>query len=875
MPSIASPKLDSGRFLLTAGITAISAQIDASSANYFHTVEDSLTLGQRHLSIPSDTTVLKKQHPEWQWLPSYKWENLANQPYSYANRAWEAVSGEIGPILSVFALHQLSTQLGLQDIDNAEAIADYVWRLGEAVGDFATSDSSSELVWRLFASNIDKIHTPNFVNSSRVYKHAFWMMKRTLAYIPMLKKTLPDATRQYVLNAIGFAPIAFDTVGLNEHFALTFISSKSAVVNDASRPKNAYLDLDFIKRPQPYNNPHGRFEEALVQLEHISHEHNLTRIRFYPVALGGFHYESPLLALFIRPYFKDTPGPLVRFPSDFGDDPIWWTDAIDKGMLQGVYNGDQYSVVRWLNKVRGYNQTNLANPFSDRILEQLPEIITWAATQPPVKNHDLDLEAQMQTALIPPTPAIDSNENYALPNKPVQSMYHTTISAGDDGFLFVDDYFSQRADLPIITLITGRSSGDISPDTLQNLEKHLPWQEYRGGDKIVSTLLKSQAYGWLVARLLKARAEELGERKRASQKYMDLGVDQHVAEGLYALERELVPLDQDLDNAYNEQLAIVENEYAQSQQQLATLNDELHTAQLDYRDCALGYDQAAEKTDDIQQSLTSNTEKIKEAEQGLPDPDKGKLLREIFEIAESKTGAKQTVAKKWIRDNVTGRHGDSDLKNVHDLLLKNRKLAADLTNAQEALDTVKAEREAQQIEVNEKQAEVRKFIANNQEISKLTNLEILKRFRTAHEQGLTVESPEVIADLEQIHAEEALFKSGPLNALREFWGTVRAAMPSWRSTPTPATTAPATTIPVTPTPATATLARTTSAPAVTAPAPTPTAPAPAAPAPTAPAPTAPAPTPAAPAPTPTAPVPTPAATAPTIDTSPTNSGDES
>ena len=847
MPSIASPKLDSGRFLLTAGITAISAQVDASSANYFHTVEDSLTLGQRHLSTPSDTTVLKKQHPEWQWLPSYKWENLANQPYSYANRAWEAVSGEIGPILSVFALHQLSTQLGLQDIDNAEAIADYVWRLGEAVGDFATSDSSSELVWRLFASNIDKIHTPNFVNSSRVYKHAFWMMKRTLAYIPMLKKTLPDATRQYVLNAIGFAPIAFDTVVLNEHFALTFTSSKSAVVNDASRPKNAYLDLDFIKRPQPYNNPHGRFEEVLVQLEHISHEHNLSRIRFYPVALGGSQYESPLLALFIRPYFKDTPGPLVRFPSDFGDDHIWWTDAIDKGMLQGVYNSDQYSVVRWLNKVRGYNQTNLANPFSDRILEQLPEIITWAATQPPVKNHDLDLDAQMQTALIPPTPALDSNENYALPNQPVQSMYHTTINAGDDGFLFVDDYFSQRADLPIITLITGRSSGDISPDTLQNLEKHLPWQEYRGGDKIASTLLKSQAYGWLVARLLKARAEELGERKRASQKYMDLGVDQHVAEGLYALERELVPLDQDLDNAYNEQLAIVENEYAQSQQQLATLNDELHTAQLDYRDCALGYDQAAEKTDDIQQSLTSNTEKIKEAEQGLPDPDKGKLLREFFEIVESKTGAKQADAKKWIRDNVTGRHGDSDLKNVHDLLLKNRKLAADLTNAQEALDTVKAEREAQQIEVNGKQAEIRKFIANNQEISKLTNLEILKRFRTAHEQGLTVESPEVIADLEQIHAEETLFKSGPLNALREFWGTMRAAMPSLRSTSTPAATAPATTIPATPTLATTTLARTTSAPAVTAPAPTPAAPAPA----------------------------TPAATAPTIDTSPTNSGDES
>ena len=187
-------------------------------------------------------------------------------------------------------------------------------------------------------------------------------------------------------------------------------------------------------------------------------------------------------------------------------------------------------------------------------------------------------------------------------------------------------------------------------------------------------------------------------------------------------------------------------------------------------------------------------------------------------------------------------------------MLKNRKLAADLTNAQETLDTVKAEREAQQIEVNEKQAEIRKFIANNQEISKLTNLEILKRFRTAHEQGLTVESPEVIADLEQIHAEEALFRFGPLNALREFWGTVRAAMLSLRSTPTPAAATPSTTIPATPTPATNTLARTTSAPAVTAPAPTPAAPAP---------------TPAAPAPA------TPAATAPTIDTSPTNSGDES
>ncbi len=553
-------RLDSGHLLLTAGVAALATQATASNTDHIHAMGGALAAKQGHITSPSIAAAVQ-QHPEWHWLPGYKWDSLSTQPYSTAGRVWEAMSGEIGPLISIFALHQFARSLNLQGVTNSDAIADYVWRLGEAVGDVATSDSSSELMWRLFASNIDKIHEPGFASRNSMTKNMFWMAKRTLAYAPMLKSALPEAMRQHVLRSVGLAGVAFETPALNEHFALTFAGSRGA--SDPSQPKSAYLDLHFVKQSVPFTNPQGRLEQALVNLDKVSRNTNLTQIRFYPTVIGDAKKDGKL-ALFIRPYFDDQPGALLRLSADFGSsqDVLWWTEALDRGVLQGVYNSDQYTPVKWANKVSGYGK-NLITPISDQILETLPDLLTWAANQPLADNYKDQFDQQIHTALEPSGHVIEGDTStLGLPGQPKQSMYHTAIDAGD-GFLFIDDFFSQRADLPILTMITRSQYDDIKPDDLLQLEKHLPWQNYRGAEKIASTFLKGQAYSWVVSRLMKARAEEVTERTLDSAKYQNL-VDDKVAKMLAEEENKLVPAGETLDSAYDKQKQLVADQHAEA-----------------------------------------------------------------------------------------------------------------------------------------------------------------------------------------------------------------------------------------------------------------------------------------------------------------------
>ncbi len=783
-------KLDSGHLLITAGVAALATQATASNTDQIHAMGGALAAKQGYVNSPAIASAMQ-QHSEWHWLPGYKWNSLSNQPYSTAGRVWEAMSGEIGPLFSIFALHQFARSLNLQGVANGDAIADYVWRLGEAVGDYATSDSSSELLWRLFASNIDKIHEPEFASRNRMTKSMFWMAKRTLAYAPMLKSALPEAMRQHVLRSVGLAGVAFETPALNEHFALTFAGSRGA--SDPSQPQSAYLDLHFVKQPTPFTNPQGRLEQALVNLAKVSRDTNLTQIRFYPTVIGNPKKDGKL-ALFIRPYFNDQPGNLLRFSADFGSaqDALWWTEALDRGVLQGVYNSDQYTPVKWVNKVSGYGK-NLVTPFSDQILEALPSMLTWAASQPSADNDKVKFDQQIHTALEPSEHIFEGDTNaLVLPGQPKQSMYHTAIDAGD-GFLFIDDYFSQRADLPILTLVTRSQYDDIKPDDLLRLEKHLPWQNYRGADKIASTLLKGQAYSWVVGRLMKARAEELSERSPDSSKYQNLVNDQAVADLLAEEEKKLVPAGETLDSAYDKQKKLVEDQHADTQKAFDQMHKELKVLKNGHDKAERKFEEAQQRELESAEILAAHDKMLAEAKAALPEPGKAKLpeLEKQMAIIDKPRGKGKQKAQRAIDAMVDDQ--DLGLQDIYillgngpDLVKNNKQDKAALAKARGALDQHKGA-------VATKHTAIDDFSGQNEQIAKLTRLEMLKRLSTAHAQGLTLEEPQIQSALTEIQRTAVPEATGfsVIRPVREFLGTVsRAIRPSASVQPQPANPEP-------------------------------------------------------------------------------------
>ncbi|WP_281645240.1 hypothetical protein [Parendozoicomonas sp. Alg238-R29] len=521
MPGIQSPKIDSSRLLLTASIAVSTQAMASTDVDNFRVLGGALAGSNGFASSPQLQEILR-HHPEWGWLPSYKIESLSKTPYTFADRAYEAISGEIMPLLTIVALHSLSTTAGLQFHQlwraNPEKVADYAWRFGEAIGDLATTDTVTELMWRLFATNADFFKSPDFADSQNG-AIAWRLLKRGLAYSYMIGSNIPDALRQHVVNSVGFVGIPFETASLNKHFALTFISSSTA--DDPGRPDSAYLDLDFVNQPKPFDDPKGRFEEALVALDKASRTHNVTRIRLYPSVMGD-QRKGGELALFIRPYFNHQPGPLVRFPARFGSSStrIWWTDAMDRGILERTYNDDQYSIVKYLNSLMDY-KSSVITPLSDGILEKLPGLIEWASNEPIANDYGFNLEQQKHTAAEPDVVDTEDDLNLGYPGKPKQSMNHTVIQAGKKkAFLFMDGHYSQGAELPIMVMVTRSSSDDVKTATLLELEKHMPWLQYRGSYKIAFTWAKGQAYSWVVQRLMMVRSKQFKAQQEMAQRYI-------------------------------------------------------------------------------------------------------------------------------------------------------------------------------------------------------------------------------------------------------------------------------------------------------------------------------------------------------------------
>ena len=538
MPGIQSHKFDSGRLLLTASIAAVSAQAAGSvEVDNIRALGGALAGSNGFASSPLLQETLQK-NPQWSVLPSYKIEGLSSTPYTFTDRAYEALSREVIPLASIFALHIAASTAGLEFHRlwraNPKKVSEYAWRLGEAIGDFASSDTTTELMWRLLSTNIDLVTTTDFVEGY-TGATAFRLLRRALAYSYGFSYAVPEALQQHLFNAIGYAGIAFETPSLNEHFALTFISSSTG--KDPGSPNSAYLDLDFVHRDKPFDDAQSRFERALVALDKSSRENNVTRIRFYPTIVGDQRRDSAL-ELFVRFYVDNKPGPLIRFPASFGSSStrIWWTDAVDRQIFERAYNDqDQYTVVNTYNKMMGY-KSSVITPISDAILEKLPAIIYWAAKEPVAGDYGNVFEQQIHNAIEADTVSGEDNDdlNLGQPEKPKQSMHHSVMKNGNDSYLWVDGFYSQGAELPIFVMMSRNSADAIQVADLVKLEKHLPWNNYRGSYKMASTLAKSQAYSWVVQRLMMARSEQFKAQRRLAEHHI-----RHVPEHWTAKETDI------------------------------------------------------------------------------------------------------------------------------------------------------------------------------------------------------------------------------------------------------------------------------------------------------------------------------------------------
>ena len=811
MPGIQNPKIDTSRLLLSASI-AVSTQAMGSApadtfdspADHFYALGGALA-ASNGFAASRELQDATSKHPEWHWLPGYKWDSLKKHPYTSAGRTWEVLSGEIGPVVSVFALHYLSKRAGLhyQALTNEDGrnISDYVMRLGDTIGDVASTDTTSELLWRLFASNVDLIHSPEFANASERGQSILWAMKRVLAYAPMLTSSLPEALRQHVLHSIGFAGIAFETPALNEHFGLTFVSSSSS--GDRGNPPSAYLDLDFVKREKPFADPEGRFEQALVSLDTISREHNITKIRFYPSVLGD-QRKGGKLALFVRPFFDNKPGPLVRFPASFGSshDRIWWTDAVDRGILQGVYNDDQYTVVKYMNEFLNYKK-HLITPVSDRVIEKLPALMSWAAEQPTANDYGFNFAQQMHTAAEPDVVTIDDGVNMGLPGRPKQSTHHTAINAGDNGFLFIDDYFSQRVELPILTFVTRSRYGDIKLDDLLKLEKHLPWRQYRGSEKIAFTLAKSQAYSFVVNALMKSRSDELIEHRQSTKKFSTL-LDKPDGRLLGMLKEyaDQVSDGKNLQEAYDDQSKLVTSKHTSAFQTFDKASKELIQTQ---EARAALQAQTGEKDKEIAASQAELAVAKKAHEDILEKvPAKGKakigeLQLKAAALHDAKNAgekrilitAKENSFNALARDK---KYGLAELGDSLTALNEKGKAVQDIERSRlKLIDDLKGFDKT----LSGKRTAVKKAASDNKELAKLAQIQALLFLSTAEKNDPSVDtSPETVkAKLTEIEEHGKTLGlsdgSGMINSVKEFIGTAYKALPlpkSWKQQPSAKTT---------------------------------------------------------------------------------------
>ena len=668
---------------------------------------------------------------DWSWLPAYKRDSLSPEPYTLTNRVWDTLSDEAAPLASVFLVHYLSKHAGLlhQALTGADGqqAADCARRLGEAVGDLAISQTPGQWLWRLFISNSDLLQGHS---TTRIPPTLFWLFRRTLAYAPLLSQTLPDILRQHVLGAIGTAGIVFEPAELNDYFMLTFVSASAS--HDPGAPGSAFLDLDFLNTPRPLERPgEGRFEKALMALDALSRKEAITRVRLYPRVEPQENGDSRLV-LFVRAWLAGRPGQLVRVPGDFGSarERMWWTDAVDQGRFQGVYNNDHYRVVQWTNSLLGYRKAQVT-PLSDQIMEQLTSVLkpviaqdkaAVAGEQTALSGYDEPFERQMDNAsrAARDLPAVDQPDNRGLAGLPLQSMHHSVLAMGQEtGLLFVDDWLSQRAELPLFTLKSRARYSAIAPDAVLDLENYLPPPPARGSKQLAVALARGQAYSWLVSRLIQTRAEELRSHREALQKYHPLLANDRAAlEELASREAQLTQgrsLQELLDEqsrkvteehsgdleGYREQQATVDTVKAETVRlstRLEALDKGIVTADATKARMEQAYDQACEslRVEDKQQLEATRAELMS---MDAPLPEKRRLFQ-----------------RKTADYKDTAREGANSLWRLYEA-------QSELSKLQETLAATNEKMTDNQRALAERRAALHKTVRSNPELARLVQLQ--------------------------------------------------------------------------------------------------------------------------------------------------------
>ena len=440
----------------------------------------------------------KSTHPQWSWLPEYKWYELSASPYTAGDRFLGAVEEHALPLAALLATAEFSRQVGWLEPwlgGSPGHLQNMSWRVGDLLGDVLTSRSSKELVWRQFVSNLDIMaSSPSLWHGSFLYG-----VKRTLAYFPLFYRVVPEILWEVGVVGSRTAPINIEPKELGQRIALTFEGARNQ--RDTCAPPFAHIDFEILPASDNAFEPGNDYERLLLAIESTCRTHGVNRIRFY-----GVKEESDSggkLGLYVRLFVEGNPGSLVRLPFDFGDEGEvdWWTTALDSRTLLGVYNWkDQYQLVKAWNHLRGYEK-KLVNPLGEDILAVMPAVI-----QSLVNSRDEPLHKAAWRGdewSYADCAALDSRGNEVLASAmfPRQSSQHTLISTGENGAFFIDDHLSQRVEWPRLSLLTRAHFDSVSSSSLVGLEMHLPWLPARGSVKLVSNVATSMAYGWLSRKL--------------------------------------------------------------------------------------------------------------------------------------------------------------------------------------------------------------------------------------------------------------------------------------------------------------------------------------------------------------------------------------
>ncbi len=205
------------------------------------------------------------------------------------------------------------------------------------------------------------------------------------------------------------------------------------------------------------------------------------------------------------------------------------------------------------------------------------------------------------------------------------------------------------------------------------------------------------------------------------------------------------------------------------------------------------YDAAVQQEFDSQAALDDQQKLLDEATSQLPDPGKEKLaeLKKQIEIVNKPRGKGKARAQRDIDKLVDDQN--LELQDVYTLLTSRPDLVQNLKQDKAAAAKALTELNKHKSKVQAKKTAIGDLTNQNEQLTKLTKLEMLKVLSTAHSQGLTLEAPQVktaLSGIQQAAVPEAAQGFSVIRPVREFFGTVRNAFRPSSSSAQPQPTKP-------------------------------------------------------------------------------------